>query len=990
MISNATVLTLLAAAGGAAYLTAWHSRTAAMLRLCLAVLDESEALLRAESAELMLSQTCQHLVRRRIVGSALIAQISGSGLDVVAAAGRETDAPPSPEDTALVMRAWNSRSCAHGRRTVVIPVRRRGEIWGALMLRSTTFGRRPSATVVEIAQGIAKVLGDGLDELQRKQQLQIAMESEATLARHDPLTGLPNRLAFEQRLAETLARTMRRGVVTALCLLDLDDFKLINDGFGHDAGDCVLREFAARLRDRVRDGDFVGRLGGDEFVVLIEDIDEVRAMPQIALALERLHLAVEAPMEFADQARGEVGMSLGLALFPLDATDGKSLLRRADQALAHAKAHKFERVDWWHRGEPEATEVPSHALDPYGVEAASLLRLATEQLEAAATRLAAAPVMSGEAPWNNLGPEATRHFLERWANHLRFVTDPGVSLDMIVRRSTRLGRDHILAGVDAVHMAHSHSAFRTRLDALIVAAPLLSRARQRLMQVVDCRLEDDLDAELRAADALRTRYWALLSLPLPEAEMPWADCLSRELAALQNLPGIDACEIFRPCAATGFIVEATAGTGPTRALNLINSTWHSGRIACATVSGSGSVLVVPVADPMSGDGLLLAVRGAHVNQFASAWITQFANGLQLRWNMIWRDHAKASGLGTSVLADLRWRVDDRGLEMRLQPIIDLSDGRPREVEALARLRLSDGSLAGPGSFLPRLGEKDLARMFLLGLERMLQTLGDWDSRGLKLDACLNLHSATLLDADCPRWIEDALRRHGVAPRRLGLDLTRTDLRHAEAIGGLARLGVRLQIDDFGIGEDSLRRLSSLPCDAIKLDQDLLARARPAPLQLVGVLDAVIQIGGVSGRPVIAEGLEDMGLIEAATILGASRGQGFGLARPMPAEGIPAWLESFKSPFRGGTIVTFLGALAYHWRFTRYGASGSAGACPLAAFLESQTEASAAAQRWHDATHAGDTTAARRLADWLEAGAREEWHGNAPNLPRPPRAAECSA
>jgi len=153
------------------------------------------------------------------------------------------------------------------------------------------------------------------------------------LALHDPLTGLPNRVLVLDRADRLLARARRGGRSPAALFVDLDDFKLVNDTHGHQAGDELLRRIADRLAGTIRAADTLGRLGGDEFVVLVDDGDEGAA----EAAARRLLAALEQPFAL-DAAGGDdvvVTASIGIAVG--DRPNGESLLRDADAALYAAK-----------------------------------------------------------------------------------------------------------------------------------------------------------------------------------------------------------------------------------------------------------------------------------------------------------------------------------------------------------------------------------------------------------------------------------------------------------------------------------------------------------------------------------------------------------------------------------------------------------------------------------------------------------------------------
>ncbi len=179
-------------------------------------------------------------------------------------------------------------------------------------------------------RAVANTLATALARLREEQRVR----HEAV---HDPLTGLANRTLLAAQLRSALARSAREGTLTGVLFVDLDDFKAINDVYGHAVGDAVLAELAARLHTGVRPSDTVARLGGDEFVVVCEDIDE-----PTALALSRRLLdSVCAPFtlgEVTHQLSASIGIALGYA-------GPDELLHDADAACYRAKSRGRARVE---------------------------------------------------------------------------------------------------------------------------------------------------------------------------------------------------------------------------------------------------------------------------------------------------------------------------------------------------------------------------------------------------------------------------------------------------------------------------------------------------------------------------------------------------------------------------------------------------------------------------------------------------------------------
>ncbi len=153
------------------------------------------------------------------------------------------------------------------------------------------------------------------------------------LAYHDALTQLPNRVLFSDRLQNALLRIGRSQTLLAVCLLDLDGFKPVNDKLGHETGDHLLVELAQRLTSCLRAGDTVARLGGDEFALLLSDLNNVE---ECELALKRLLASIATPFRLKSKDI-HVSGSVGVTLSPFDDANPDSLLRHADQAMYQAK-----------------------------------------------------------------------------------------------------------------------------------------------------------------------------------------------------------------------------------------------------------------------------------------------------------------------------------------------------------------------------------------------------------------------------------------------------------------------------------------------------------------------------------------------------------------------------------------------------------------------------------------------------------------------------
>ncbi len=174
--------------------------------------------------------------------------------------------------------------------------------------------------------GVVTSAADVTELIEHENQLKL-------MAHYDALTRLPNRVLLAERMRLTLSRSQRTGEMVAICMLDLDGFKAVNDTLGHKAGDQLLREVSRRLGEGIRADDTAARLGGDEFAILLCGLKKIS---ECELVLTRMLTALSQPYQVGEQI-ARVSASIGVTLFPDDNGDPDLLLRHADQAMYQAK-----------------------------------------------------------------------------------------------------------------------------------------------------------------------------------------------------------------------------------------------------------------------------------------------------------------------------------------------------------------------------------------------------------------------------------------------------------------------------------------------------------------------------------------------------------------------------------------------------------------------------------------------------------------------------
>jgi diguanylate cyclase (GGDEF)-like protein len=198
------------------------------------------------------------------------------------------------------------------------------------MMRDAETLKMLKAHSVELNKRNDRIIEDLLTE---NKTLEGEIKTIEKYAFYDALTGIPNRRLFLERLDFVLKEARRYNLMFSLLFLDLDDFKSVNDSMGHDMGDLVLKEVAARLQECVREVDMVARYGGDEFTVILTRIDHWLDAKNVA---QRVVESIARPMTFYE-CECTIRASVGISLYPNDGEDGDTIIKRADSAMYNAK-----------------------------------------------------------------------------------------------------------------------------------------------------------------------------------------------------------------------------------------------------------------------------------------------------------------------------------------------------------------------------------------------------------------------------------------------------------------------------------------------------------------------------------------------------------------------------------------------------------------------------------------------------------------------------
>lgn len=217
--------------------------------------------------------------------------------------------------------------------TICVPLAAQSETIGLLVLQNLAHAREPEESMIAYIELMSETIGLALANLNLRQELRAK-------ALFDPLTGLRNRHDLDETLARLTADADTSGKMLGCMMLDIDHFKVLNDKFGHDAGDLVIRSVAGVFASVLREQDLVFRYGGEEFLMLMPGFDEAQALERAATIREKLS---RLRLAYNGQALGAVTVSMGVAIYPLQG-GGRTLIANADAAMLRAKQAGRDRL----------------------------------------------------------------------------------------------------------------------------------------------------------------------------------------------------------------------------------------------------------------------------------------------------------------------------------------------------------------------------------------------------------------------------------------------------------------------------------------------------------------------------------------------------------------------------------------------------------------------------------------------------------------------
>lgn len=598
----------------------------------------------------------------------------------------------------------------------------------------------------------------------------------------------------------------------------------------------------------------------------------------------------------------------------------------------------------------------------YGKETDRLLEELASNLVAADTRsfvdafyqhLGSRP--EGAAILTRLSSDEFEHLKSGQVRHLQLLLTPGITPQDHYEKSLHVGWIHEMVGVSLPLLMETYHLYHRKVDEFLDRIVTPAGEREQLRIALHQRLQLDVEAQVSSHARFDKQIVSLLAA-LDEAIQTatnLSDTLRFTLQALGEFDGILACLFSRPDARGVMQMETEAGPqGPAYAEALrsrrvplfetqatseagqgpAGRAWRSGQIQIndsfhmdgavhawreeALARGFRSSAAVPLLDDSGQAFAILSLYSGWPGFFSAATRAAMLRHIQLAMSRAILNCEQTLVVSADLGKAYRQYLEDGHVQMLYQPVIDLRTGKPESLEALARLCPPGGEIVPPAAFLPAFGNAGLLRLFQLGLECVCRDVQRWREEyfDFNLSVSVNLPPDGLIHDSYRDCVFETLARWGLPASMLTLEMLETkeslDIgRRDQRIAEFQQAGIRIAQDDLGSGHSSLLRMDRVPADRVKIDQGLVRGALKRPVRALEFIHHLTLLAQGFGAPVTVEGLEDEGLIEAAAILGADHGQGYGIARPMPADHVISWLRTWSNPINPEHPRTALGALA---------------------------------------------------------------------------------
>ncbi|RQH09167.1 EAL domain-containing protein [Paraburkholderia dinghuensis] len=522
------------------------------------------------------------------------------------------------------------------------------------------------------------------------------------------------------------------------------------------------------------------------------------------------------------------------------------------------------------------------------------------------------------------------HLKSQQTEYLSALAAPDLSATGHRAMALRAGRVHAVMGIDQEDLIRIRELLFEAIHRYVDAT-----AHGEAVGVLARRLTRDLAWQAEAAQSLQNaRQDVLVRITRLAWETDsYTDLIDNVVEILSTHDEVAGCAVGRPDSRGVFRFEAaskniarfladlerseelqiTTTDDSPRGQGSIGRAWRSGRPEhlrnfrtdpqgalwkdVALSEGLRSVVAIPLSQPgcppMAVLILYSALPGGYAGDEQRAFIELLQTLLAFAVARFENLERRSRTVPFAMRKNWTTLLRSDALQMHYQPLLDLKTGRVTKVEALARLKDGD-RLLSPAEFFPALSSDDFLELYVRGLGQALSHRQLWLRSGIDLGVSVNLPPSALSDIRYLEATQQAMSQFGCDPGKLTLEMLETDalLSGVDGSKELAKfkaLGINLAEDDLGSGHSSLHRLRELPFDWIKIDRSIVSLQGPDALDVLRFIYQLTRLGHSLDKKVIVEGVEGTELLEAIAILGADAAQGYGIARPMPAHQIVAWM-----------------------------------------------------------------------------------------------------
>jgi diguanylate cyclase (GGDEF)-like protein len=771
------------------------------------------------------------------------------------------------------------------------------------------------------------------------------------LTRHDPLTNLANRTLFAERLASGLETGRRQSGLT-LVLIDLDDFKSVNDSRGHLAGDRLLQQFAGRLAGLVREGDTVARLGGDEFAIIQPGPVDPEEGARIA---RRISEALLTPFDI-EGSMVTLGTSIGIAIGPKHGTRSDELIRNADLALYRAKETKGTSLNYCifepgmednlktrqgcrlvlQQGHVDPLE-PAMGGDLGSAQpdlaAADEMGLYNARITMALNHMSQGLCMFDAdkklivcnqqyAEMYGIAPEDLRPgtpFLKILQNRLdngKFkIGDPQDYLrERIAAVEERKASVKVHHLTDGRSIAISHCPLKdggwvaTHEDITNIRrieAKVSHMAHHDALTGLPNRILFREELERALARIRPGEHMSVLCLDLDQFKAvndtlghPIGDALLRKVA--ERLRKVTrGCDMIARLGGDEFAIlqggMKACDKAKTLAQRIIKSLSQPYEIdGHQVVIGTSVGIAVAPTDSGEADQLLkladMALSGCKLE----------GRGVYCFFEMGMDARIQAR---RALELDLRRALAGNELVVHYQPLVNIQANRVTGFEALLRWNHAERGNVAPCDFIPLAEEVGLiGQIGAWVLKEACAEAAKWPT---DVRLAVNLSPAQFKGRELVADVAAALENSGLPADRLELEITETVmLQDTEAtiatLHSLRDLGVHISLDDFGTGCSSLSFLRRFPFDKLKIDQTFIEDMQDRGESLA-IVRAVIELGSSLGMSTTAEGVETMEQLGRLRAEGCVEVQGYFFSPARPAGEITGLLASVPVKSRNAAL-----------------------------------------------------------------------------------------